>query len=209
MKKIVIAIIVMIFLILGYYLLMVGISKGLMNDFCHERYCLDFLDLSDYLAISIASIGLVYVIRSLDSWKEQDKFFNARNLCNKLTSLKDLCDIELLILIDQKEREVSSLSLEEQRKALLNIFFEIQLFRLSGEISQILIHSNYFYKKDFNDIHNELDRKIHAMYRIIENEEKSFKNIQTVLHRAIRNEFQELNRKLLSINQNLDKKANE
>ena len=209
MKKILIGLVVMILLIFSYYLLMVAILKGMMNDFCQKKYCFDLLDLSNYLSISIALVGLVFVVKSLDSWKEQDKFFNARNLCNKLTTLKDLCDIQLLILIDQKEREVSSFPLEEQRKALLNIFFEMQLFRLSEEISKILMHSNYFYKEDFNGIYSELNRKIHDMYNIIENEKKSFKNIQTVLHQAIRNEFQELNKKLFSINQRLDKKANE
>lgn len=209
MKKIIIGLVVMILLIFGYYLLMVAILKGMMNDFCQRKYCFDLLDLSDYLSISMALVGLVFVVKSLDSWKEQDKFFNARNLCNKLTTLKDLCDIQFLILIDQKEREVSSLPLEEQREALLKIFFEMKLFGLSEEISKILMHSNYFYKEDFNEIYSELNRKIHAMYNIIENEKKSFKNIQTVLHRAIRNEFQELNKKLFSINQRLDKKANE
>ena len=209
MKKIIIGLVVISLLIFGYYFFMVAILKGMMNDFCQKKYCFDLLDLSDYLSISLALVGLVFVVKSLDSWKEQDKFFNARNLCNKLTSLKDLCDIQLLILIDQKEHEVRSLPLEEQRKALLNIFFEIQLFRLSEEISNILRHSNYLYKEDFNGIYSELNTKIHAMYNIIENEKKSFKNIQAVLHIAIRNEFLNLSKKLFSINQRLDKKANE
>ena len=65
------------------------------------------------------------------------------------------------------------------------------------------------YKEDFNGIYSELNTKIHAMYNIIENEKKSFKNIQAVLHIAIRNEFLNLSKKLFSINQRLDKKANE
>jgi len=188
---------------------MVAILKGMMNDFCQKKYCFDLLDLSDYLSISIALVGLVFVVKSLDSWKEQDKFFNARNLCNKLTTLIGLCDIQLLILIDRKEREVSSLPLEEQKKALLHVFFELQLFRLIEEIHKILKHSNYFYKEDFHEIYSELNKKIHAMYNIIENEKTGFKNTQTALHRATRNEFQELNKKLSNINQRLDKKANE
>lgn len=209
MKKIVVAICLMFFLILVYYLLMVGISKGFMNDFCHERYCFDFLDLSDFLAISIALIGLVYVIRSLDSWKEQDKFFNARNLCNQLKSLKRLCEVDLLCLINQKEQEILSLPLEKQREALLKIFFELQLFVLSDEISKSLINSNYLYTNDFKEIYSKLNKKLHAMYNMIENEKKSFKNIHGFLHISIRDEFEKLGTELSKINKELNKKANE
>lgn len=116
--------------IIGYYYFMIGISNGWISSLCQNVYCLDLLPLADYLAISLAMISLFFVIQSLDGWKKQDKFFNARNLCNQLIQFKNLFK-DFLTLVNVKQSEVDSLvSLEEQKKLLKSVVVELGMLKV-------------------------------------------------------------------------------
>lgn len=208
MKKIAKAILAMMILVVGYYLFMVGVSKEWINSWCQKKYCLDLLSLGEYLSISIAAIGLVFVVQSLDGWKEQDKFFNARNICNQLMNFQTLCELDLLLLIDQKQNEMDLLaSLKEQKKILQRAFFELELFKIDRELGEKLQQSNYLYKNELKDAYKILNKCLHKMYSNIENQENNFKNIQSFLNRNIRDEMKEVSSTLHEINENLNKKA--
>lgn len=208
MKKIAKAILAMMILVVGYYLFMVVVSKGWMNSWCQKKYCLDLLSLGEYLSISIAAIGLVFVVQSLEGWKEQDKFFNARNICNQLINFQKLCELDLLLLIDQKKSEMDLLvSLKEQKKFLQRAFFELELFKIDRELGEKLQQSNCLYKNELKDAYKILNKCLHKMYSNIENQENNFKNIQSFLHRNIRDEMKEVSNTLHEINENLNKKA--
>ena len=66
MNKTAKAILAMMILITGYYSFMVAVLKGWMASWCQKIYCLDLLSFGEYLSISIAIIGLVFVIKSLE-----------------------------------------------------------------------------------------------------------------------------------------------
>ncbi|CDG75853.1 hypothetical protein J671_2521 [Acinetobacter sp. 1130196] len=209
MKKIFITTFLVIVLLLGYYVAMVGVLKGWMNNFCQRKYCLEFLSLGDYLSILIAVIGLVFVVQSLDAWKEQDKFLNARNICNQLIKFQDLCEFDLILLIQEKQNEINQLaSLEEQRKFLKNTFFELGLFQINQELDERLRQSNCLYKSELNEIYKVLNQCLNKMFTNIENEKRSFHNIDSFLNRAIRDDIKEVNNKLMQITQKLNKKIN-
>ena len=209
MKKIFITTFLVILLLLSYYIAMVGILKGWMNNFCQRKYCLEFLSLGDYVSILIAVIGLVFVVQSLDGWKEQDKFLNARNICNHLIRFKKLCEFELILLILERRNEMNQIaSLDEQKKFLKYIFFELELFKINKELGEMLYQSNCLYKRELQEIYKVLNQCLHKIFTNIENEKRSFHNIDSVLNIAIRDDVKEVNAKLMKINQKLNKKMN-
>ena len=209
MNKTTKAILVMMILIIGYYLFMVGVWKGWMDSWCQKKYCLDLLSFDEYLSISIAIIGLVLVIKSLDGWKEQDKFLNARNICNQLINFQTLCELDLLILIGQKQKEMDLLaSLEEQKKFLQKAFFELELFKVDRELGEKLEQSNFLCKNELKDAYKILNKCLHRMYSDIDNQANNFKNIQSFLHIAIRDDIREVSKKLNKINEQLNHQAN-
>jgi hypothetical protein len=209
MNKTAKAILAMMILITGYYSFMVAVLKGWMASWCQKIYCLDFLSFGEYLSISIAIIGLVFVIKSLDGWKEQDKFLNARNICNQLINFQTLCELDLLILIGQKQNEMDLLaSLEEQKKLLQKAFFELELFKIDRELGEKLEQSNFLCKNELKDAYKILNKCLHKMYSDIENQENNFKNIQSFLNIAIRNDIKEVSKKLNKINEQLNHQAN-
>lgn len=209
MNKTAKAVLAMMILIMGYYLFTVGVSKGWMDSWCQKIYCLDLLSLGEYLSISIAIIGLVFVIKSLNSWKEQDKFLNARNICNQLINFQTLCELDLLILIGQKQKEMDLLaSLEEQKKFLQKAFFELELLKIDRELGEKLEQSNFLYKNELKDAYKILNKCLHKMYSDIESQANNFKNIQSFLRIAIRDDIKEVSNKLNKINEQLNHQAN-
>jgi len=150
-----------------------------------------------------------FVVQSLDAWKEQDKFLNARNICNQLIKFQDLCEFDLILLIQEKQNEINQLaSLEEQRKFLKNTFFELGLFQINQELDERLRQSNCLYKSELNEIYKVLNQCLNKMFTNIENEKRSFHNIDSFLNRAIRDDIKEVNNKLMQITQKLNKKIN-
>jgi len=123
-------------------------------------------------------------------------------------NFQTLCELDLLLLIDQKQNEMDLLaSLKEQKKILQRAFFELELFKIDRELGEKLQQSNYLYKNELKDAYKILNKCLHKMYSNIENQENNFKNIQSFLNRNIRDEMKEVSSTLHEINENLNKKA--
>lgn len=85
--KVLVSVCVFSILILAYYLLVVTSHKYL-SEFCNNFYCLEIISLGEYISILIALIGLYFVISSLNDWKQQDKYNNAKNRVDKINRLE-------------------------------------------------------------------------------------------------------------------------
>ena len=208
MKKIIIAIVSTVLLIIGYYAFMIFASKEWMTNLCQEKYCLELLPLSDYLSISIAVIGLVFVIQSLDAWKEQNNFINARNICNKLMNFHYLLNVGFLMKIQEVKDEIDpQTSLEEQREIFLKVFSDFKLFEISDEIDENLYQSHCLFKDELNEIQSLLRKNLNNMNRHVKNEKYNFIILQTSLHKLIRNDGSNIREKLTEINKKLNQMA--
>lgn len=70
-----------------YYFLVQGI-EWIWSSVCAKHYCMKTLSLAEFLAIEAALIGLYFVVSSLDAWKHQDKYNNAKNRIALINDLK-------------------------------------------------------------------------------------------------------------------------
>lgn len=89
--KILLAIGLGAFSIFLYYLLFVSVEKKLFSV-CKKYFCLEIMPIGDFIAIFISIIGLYFVVNSLNDWKVQDKYNNAKN------RVAELNELELLLL---------------------------------------------------------------------------------------------------------------
>jgi len=74
-----------------YYFFYVAVDKWI-NNFCRNKYCLELLEYSDILSMYIAIIGLIFVVRGLDIWKEQLAYNEATNNLKELKKLYGLSE---------------------------------------------------------------------------------------------------------------------
>lgn len=63
--------------IILYYLFFVFIEKQ-SPKYCELHYCLPLLEIGDFIACSLAVIGLVVVVVSLDAWKSGQQYIERR-----------------------------------------------------------------------------------------------------------------------------------
>jgi len=82
------------------------------------------------------------------------------------------------------------------------------LFQINQELDERLRQSNCLYKSELNEIYKVLNQCLNKMFTNIENEKRSFHNIDSFLNRAIRDDIKEVNNKLMQITQKLNKKIN-
>lgn len=206
MKKFYFSLFSIFILVILYYFTSVLSSKSWVSNFCANKHCLELLSLGDFLSIAVSIIGLVFVVQSLDGWKHQDRFFNAREICNLLIELKNLTEFELLLIIDKIEYETPpSININQQRESFKKVFFELKLFKVSRTIEHKILYSNCLYKDELKEVHKRINKKIHEMYTYTENE--NLKNLQSFLHIIIRDDFKNISKTLQSINEKLNKKA--
>ncbi|TCB55552.1 hypothetical protein [Acinetobacter terrae] len=76
----------------AYYYLSLAI-EWIWSDICAKHYCMKTLSLAEFLSIEAAAIGVYFVVTSLDDWKHQDKYNNAKNRIAILNQLQPMITI--------------------------------------------------------------------------------------------------------------------
>ncbi|KCX86264.1 hypothetical protein J568_4347, partial [Acinetobacter baumannii 6112] len=76
------------------------------------------------------------------------------------------------------------------------------------ELGEKLEQSNFLCKNELKDAYKILNKCLHRMYSDIDNQANNFKNIQSFLHIAIRDDIREVSKKLNKINEQLNHQAN-
>lgn len=76
-----------VFLTIAYYYVYSFVELH-MSKLCDKYVCFEFPPYADFLAIWSAIIGLYFVVTSLDAWKKQDQYNNAKNRIALLNDLK-------------------------------------------------------------------------------------------------------------------------
>lgn len=76
-QEIGLATLLLIIIIVIHYFISVTSDKY-WKGLCDSWYCLELIPLGDVISISIAIIGLYFVVKSLDAWKHQDQYQTAK-----------------------------------------------------------------------------------------------------------------------------------
>ncbi|MEG8243196.1 hypothetical protein MKS77_18735 [Acinetobacter baumannii] len=87
--KILLAIGLGAFSIFIYYFLFVAVEKNSLS-ICATFYCLELIPIGDFIAIYISIVGLFFVVSSLNDWKVQDKYNNAKIRAAELNEISSL-----------------------------------------------------------------------------------------------------------------------
>lgn len=150
------------FLTIAYYLTYAFVELNISN-WCKKNVCFEFPPYADVLAIWVAIIGLYFVVKSLDDWKNQLKINNA------IENYKTLYDVykkieEIFILLNIHEVEYKNLDPESDyahaiKTNYLERFNEINAFELSNKVDVNLYVTANQYQNDLDDA-NGLSRKI-------------------------------------------------
>ena len=70
-----------------YYYLSMGIDNYWL-DYCSKNYCMKTLSLAEFLAIEAALLGVYFVVSSIDDWKKQDQYLNAKQNIEQLYKIE-------------------------------------------------------------------------------------------------------------------------
>lgn len=151
-----------VFLTIAYYYVYSFVDLY-VSELCDKYVCFEFPPYADFLAIWTAIIGLYFVVTSLDAWKKQDQYNNAKNRIALLNDLKHKIEFSFGYKIcsfytfkkGENEIKIAKMDLErdyviECFKAYLrdtNILEDIR--KLDRENHSV---KNCLYQKDFDEV---------------------------------------------------------
>lgn len=151
-----------VILTIVYYFIYAFLALN-MEEWCDRNICFEFPPYADVLAIWVAIIGLYFVVKSLDDWKNQLKINNA------IENYKTLYDVykkieEIFILLSRHEVEYKKLDPKTDyadaiKANYLERFNKINAFELSNKVDVNLYVTINQYQNDLEDA-NGLSRKI-------------------------------------------------
>lgn len=182
--------------IIFYYLLYSYINNGGAEIMCQKFICIPILSLSEFLSIVIGLLGLYLVIDSLDSWKNQDAYYNSRDINLELNKLISICEFGIIIQIMELPQE---LPFEEKQNKIKSILPGYGIGSPISNLHHKIEYENIYYREEFNNLVVILERIISSIWNEVTKEKKDLKNIDHSIHVATRNqlcEAKELSRKL-------------
>lgn len=80
-----------------YYLLYSFIQNDGTTSWCQNTICIPIISLAEFLSISTALLGLFWVIDSLNAWKDQDAYYNSRDINLELRNLFTIVKLAQLL----------------------------------------------------------------------------------------------------------------
>ena len=153
---------------------------------CQEFICIPILSLPEFLSIVIGLLGLFLVIDSLDSWKNQDAYYNSRDIHLELKEIINKCDFEIIIQIIEIPENLPFMEKRNKIESMLPIN------GIGSPISRIqhkIEYENIFYREEFNNLIVIIDEIVSLIWGVVNTEKKDFKNIDSRIHIATRNQL--------------------
>ena len=147
-----------------YYLIFVLVDK-LFSKWCETNYCFEFPPYADSLAIYVAVVGLILVVSSLDDWKHQDKYNNAKNRIAILNQLQPMITIGFgmklcnFYTVGKGEFESQVTKIDTERNYVVECFNaylrDTQIYKQIQDLDR----ENYYvktclYQDDFDEVIN-------------------------------------------------------
>lgn len=181
-----------------YYFYYSFISNDGTESMCKNIICIPILSFPEFLTIITGVIGIVLVIESLRSWKDQDAYNNSMDINLKLSEYIHDIDISIIIKIMNLDK---NLSLNEKKNEIKNI---IPVSGIGSPISNLCCkigYENIYYRDDFNELSKIIEKMISSIWDIVDKENNDFQNIDFLIQRATRDNLKEavkLNEKLRS-----------
>lgn len=188
-RKLVIAGYILGFLFLTstcYYGFYSYISNGATVNLCQNINCIPILSLPEFLSISTALLGLFWVVDSLNSWKDQDAYYNSRDISLELKEIIYTCEISIIIEIMKLP---DNMSLEEMRS---NLKITLPTLGIGSPISNLchkVEYENIYYREEFRELSGLVERVIFSMWDAVDREKNDFKNIESKIQIATRNDL--------------------
>lgn len=168
-----------------YYLFYSFINNGATANLCKNIHCLPVLSLAEFLSISTGLFALFWVIDSLNSWKDQDAYYNSRDINLELSEYIYTCDIGIIMKIMKLPK---NLPFEEMRDNLKVILPSCGVGSPISNLCYKIEHENIYYHKEFKDLSELVQKIIFSIRNVVDREKVSFKNIDSRIHIAIRND---------------------
>lgn len=149
-----------------------------MDRMCSSIHCIQIISLAEFLSITIAVIGLYWVIDSLDSWKNQDAYYTSRDVSIEINELIYVCDIGIFLKINGLPTD---LSVDELRNKLKEIIPNSGIGSHISNLCSKIEKENIYYKEDFMEIAKLLESSISKMWDNISNPRNNLNNIDSQL----------------------------
>lgn len=222
-NKILCAIALGLISILLYYFLFVAIQKNLLG-FCKEYFCLELIPIGDFIAIFISVIGLYFVVSSLNDWKIQDKYNNAKIRVAELNEISSLMHDFSFKICAFYNYKTNGENQSKVSKLIPNDDYVRNMFKAYIEDTGILNRIRELDKRNFSTkdclFQNDFDHVIEQGYKFIngcnkdikemakteEDTQESYEHTLELIYKKHRNESEifkkglaELNRKLSQI----------
>lgn len=209
--------------ILSYYFLFVAIQKNLVS-ICKEYFCLELMPIGDFIAIYIAIIGLFFVVSSLNDWKVQDKYNNAKIRVADLNEISNLIDDFSFKICGFYDHKTSGENQSKVSVSVPNDAYVRNMFKAYLEDTGILNRireldkrnsslKDCLFQNDFDHIIKQgykfisgCNKEIKEMAKTEEDTRESYEHVLDLIYKKHRNESEifkkglaELNRKLSQI----------
>lgn len=188
-RKLVIALRIVGFLLLSsicYYLLYSYIQNKGTTSLCQNTICIPIISLAEFLSISTAVLGLFWVIDSLNAWKDQDAYYNSKDIDLELRELIYNCEIRAIIKIMDLP---NTLTFDEISSNIKSILPAIGIGSPISNLRHKIEYENIYYREEFKELSRLVDKIISSMWKTIEHERNDFKNIDSRISIATRNDL--------------------
>lgn len=177
--------------ILVYYLFSFKVYESSFQNLCTKYYCLELIDFSNFCGIMLSIVGLYFVVDSLDSWKDQQAYYNSRDFLNELNKYLADCEYRsILEVMHYISNDASNQILNEENKIKIKGFLPSigigsEIDKLKGKIRSSAIH----FEEEFIQLHELIYSMIKNMKQTVDNQKFSYKNLDSNLHIAVRNDL--------------------
>ena len=160
--------------LLAYYWFYSYINNGSTIASCKKNHCIPILSLAEFLSISISLLALFWVIDSLNSWKDQDAYYNSREVNFELKEFIYNCETSIIIKLQQLPKD---LPLEDTLKEIKSILPASGIGSPISNLCHKISYENIYHRQELIEISKLVERSINSMWRLVESEKIDFKNI--------------------------------
>lgn len=169
-----------------YYLFYSFINNGATVNLCQSINCIEILSLAEFLSISIALLGIFWVVDSLNSWKDQDAYYSSRDINLELKEFIYTCENSVIIKIMELPK---SLSFDEMSSNLKRILPASGIRSPISNLRHKIEYENIYYREEFKELSKLVHKIISSMWNTIEQEKNDFENIESRIDRATRDDL--------------------
>lgn len=177
--------------ILVYYLFSFTVYENRFQDLCSKFYCLELIDFSNFCGIMLSIVGLYFVVDSLDSWKDQQAYYNSRDFLNELNNYLADCEYRSIFeVMHYISNDASNQILKEENKTKIKGFLPrigigSEFDKLEAKIKSSAVN----FEEELLELYDLIYLMIKNMHQTIEKEKVTYKNVDSRLNIAVRNDL--------------------